>query len=64
MGDLLTIVRATRASALALTRMHRLSRKLATLPAMATQANGLRAAYERARRDYVRANATLARNPL
>lgn len=63
MTDLIAIVRATRASASALARMQRYARKLAPMHAVGNRV-ALQKAYQRAERDYNRAQATLARNPL
>lgn len=63
MSDLVAIIRATRASANALARMQRYARKLAPMHAVANRA-ALQKAYQRAERDYNRAQITLARNPL
>lgn len=63
MADLVAIVRATRASANALARMQRYARKLEPLKTMGNRPE-VKAAYERAHRDYKRAQRTLADNPL
>lgn len=63
MTDLIAIVRATRASAKALERMHRYGAKLGRLGTIGNLPE-LRKAYARACRDYERAQAILAANPL
>ena len=63
MTDLAAIVKATRASANALDRMQRYGRRLAPMHAAGNRVE-LRRAYDLARRDYERAQAVLAANPL
>jgi hypothetical protein len=63
MANLVAVVRATRASAKALERMQRNYRLAREWSDHATTKKRI-AAYQRACRDYARAQATLAQNPL
>jgi len=63
MANLVAIVRATRASARSLARMQSIGRKLSTMHSMGNRPDLVKS-YRRAERDYARAQATLAQNPL